>query len=350
MKTSKCKPDEKNRYISVVVAAIVLCLGVYACANNNTTGPGEEIEPEPEFDFSGELIAFRSDRDGADDIWLITPDGSESINITNNFSADSDPAWSPDGSKIAFISTRTGNAELFVMNVDGTNVTQVTNNQGSIRWPKWSPDGSMIAFSANVNDQRDLYAVPAPAGNQKQITNKTTPCDGPVQLTDNPETDNEPVWSPDGSSIYFFSTRDGIGGLWEIDFGCEGGSNPVKLTFEFEFACAPGTGFSLTSGQAKLSFVGEEDEQFDIWTLNIPVLNSNPTKVTNNLMSLNPIRVTDDSAVDWSSTWTNNGRLIFETERNGNWDIYSVREDGTDLTPLIEHPADDRYPAWRPQN
>jgi len=344
-------------YRRIIFLAVVLLIAMTGCGEDTPSSPEFEPEPEPEFNFDGELIAFRSDRDGTDDIWLMTPDGSESINITNNSSADTDPAWSPDGSKIAFVSTRTGNAELFVMNVDGTDVTQVTSNQGSVRWPKWSPDGSMIAFSANVNDQRDLYAVPVAATKQKQISNKITTCEEPVQITDNPEVDNEPVWSPDGSSIFFFSTRDGIGGIWEIDFGCEGGSNPVKLTIEFEFACAPGIGFSL-DGQAKLSFVGEEGDQFDIWVLDLG--GSNTAKVTNdhNLKirpqrlskSLNPTNVTNGPAVDWTSTWTDDGdRLIFETERNGSWDIYSISEDGTDLTPLIEHPADDRYPAWRPQ-
>lgn len=350
---------KKRTNISKYGLIVILALLLTGCGGDNPSNSEQETDLEPEFDFSGELIAFRSDRDGSDDIWLMKPDGSELINITNNPAADSDPAWSPDGSKIAFVSTRTGNAELFVMNVDGTNVTQVTNNQGSIRWPRWSQDGSMIAFSANVNDQRDLYAIPAPAANQKQIANKTAACDEPVQITDNPETDNEPVWSPDGSSIYFFSTRDGFGGIWEIDFGCEGGSDPVKLTIEFEFACAPGMGFSLADGQAKLSFVGEENEQYDIWVLDLG--GSNPSKVTNDhglkmrsrglSTSLNPIKVTDDPEVDWVSTWTDDGdRLIYETERNGSWDIYSISEDGTDSTPLIEHPADDRYPAWRPQS
>lgn len=319
-----------NSSLVQALLAILVCWGLFACGDNNTTGPDEEG-----FDFSGDLIAFRSDRDGNDDIWLMTPDGSELVNITNNSAGDSDPAWSPDGSKIAFVSTRTGNTELFVMDVDGENIVQVTENQGAIRWPRWSPDGGMIAFRANVNDQQDIYVIPAPGTSSKQSANSMIPCDDLVQVTNHPETDNEPVWSPDGSSIYFFSTRDGVGGVWEIDFGCEGGSNPVKLTIEFEFACAPGLGWSLADGRAKLSFVGEQNDQYDIWVMDLD--------------GSNPMNVTDDPATDWSSTWGNDGKnLIFDTDRNDNWDIYSIAEDGSELTPLTDHPADDRYPVWRP--
>lgn len=320
-----------KKIYTFIVAAVVMSTVFSSCGGDNPS----DSEPEPEFDFNGDLIAFRSDRDGTDDIWLMTPDGSDLINITNDSSNNSDPSWSPDGSKIAFVSTRTGNAELFVMDVDGTNVAQVTENQGSVRWPRWSPDGSMIAFRANVNDQQDIYVIPSPGTSSKQSANGLIPCDDLVRVTNHPEVDNEPVWSPDGSSIYFFSTRDGIGGVWEIDFGCNGGSNPVKLTIEFEFGCAPSLGWSLLDGKAKLSFVGKEGDQYDIWTMELD--------------GSNPMNVTNHTADDWSSTWTNAGdRLAFDTERNDNWDIYSIGEDGSNLTALTDHPADDRYPVWRP--
>ena len=314
-------------YKKIVLSAVIIFIGLTGCGEDSPSGP----DPEEGFDFNGDLIAFRSDRDGNEDIWLMKPDGSEMVNITSNASVDSDPAWSPDGSKIAFVSTRTGNADLFVMDVDGSNVIQVTNNQGSVRFPKWSPDGSLIAFSASVNDQRDLYVIPAPGTTAKQ----SAICDDLAQVTDHPETDNEPVWSPDGSSIYFFSTRDGIGGVWELDFSCEGGSNPVKLTIEFEFGCAPSLGFSLLEAKAKLSFVGKQNDQYDIWTMDLD--GSNKKNITNH------------PGTDWNSTWSDDGdKLYFDSDRNDNWDIFSVGENGSDLTPLTDHPADDRYPAWRP--
>lgn len=319
-------------YRNIILPVLIIFIGMTSgCGEDSPSGP----ESESEFDFSGELIAFRSDRSGNEDIWLMTTDGSEVINITRNSSADRDPAWSPDGSKIAFVSSRTGNSELFVMDVDGSNVIQVTENQGSIRWPKWSPDGSLIVFSSRLNDQRDLYVIPAPGASSKHSTNRLKFCEDPVQVTNHPEVDNEPVWSPDGSSIYFFSTRDGFGGVWVLDFSCDGGSDPVKLTIEFEFSCSPALGFSSLEGQAKLSFVGKVGDQYDVWTMDLDGSNKK--------------NVTSHPDTDWSSSWSDGGeRLFFDSDRNDNWDIYSTNENGDGLTRLTDHPADDRYPAWRP--
>lgn len=335
-----CRPNCRfpTSGAAVLALGIILTISLSSCGSDNPADA--DMDPEPEFDFDRELIAFRSDRDGNDDIWLMTPDGSESINITNHSSGDSDPSWSPDGSRLAFVSTRTGNAELFVMDVDGSNIVQVTDNQGSIRWPNWSPDGSMIAFSANVNGQRDIYVVPAPGASSSQSKNSISTCDGPVQATDHEEVDNEPVWSPDGSKIYFYSSRDGFGGVWELAFSCDGATDIIKLTVEFEFGCAPSLGWSLVDGYPKVSFVGKTDvgkniDQYDIWTMDMD--------------GSNQVNVTNHPGTDWSSTWTDDGdRLFFDTDRNGNWDIYSINEDGSGLTQITDHPSDDRYPAWRP--
>ena len=48
---------------------------------------------------------------------------------------------------------------------------------------------------------------------------------------------------------------------------------------------------------------------------------------------------------DWSPDGT---RVVFETDRNGNDDLYSVRTDGTDLKRLTSDTADDQQPHWSP--
>jgi hypothetical protein len=47
------------------------------------------------------------------------------------------PAWSPDGKRIAFISDRDGPDQLFVMRVDGTDVVRLTSGQGDKDTPTW---------------------------------------------------------------------------------------------------------------------------------------------------------------------------------------------------------------------
>lgn len=74
---------------SFFVATIACSIGLGACSGDDgVTDP----DPAPAFDFSGDLIAFRSDRDGQQEIYVITPDGAKFTNLTENPADDSDPA------------------------------------------------------------------------------------------------------------------------------------------------------------------------------------------------------------------------------------------------------------------
>ena len=66
-------------------------------------------------------------------------DGTAQTRLTNNAAIDDGPAWSPDGTKIAFTSNRDGNDEIYVMNADGTGQTRLTNNAADDSSPPGPP-------------------------------------------------------------------------------------------------------------------------------------------------------------------------------------------------------------------
>lgn len=102
---------------------------------------------------TGQKIAFSATRDFNNEIYVIdAADGGNPTNLTNDFSWDDYPAWSPDGKRIAFASLRDGDGEIFVMDADGGNPTNLTNNEAFDAYPAWFDP--RIAFSVSPISKR----------------------------------------------------------------------------------------------------------------------------------------------------------------------------------------------------
>ena len=147
-------------------------------------------DADPVWSPDGARIAFRSSRDGNDEIYVMRGDGSAPTRLTTNPAPDRFPAWSPDGSRLAFVSERDGNAEIYVMNADGSNAVRVTNHGAPDESPAWSPDGTRIAFRTDRDGNGEIYVMNADGSGAQRLT-----IDG--------ADDRDPAWSPDGTRIAF---------------------------------------------------------------------------------------------------------------------------------------------------
>ena len=93
-------------------------------------------------------ILFTSERDGNREVYMMNPDGSEQVNLTQHPATDLEAAWSPTGEQILFVSDREGTRDLYLMDADGSNVRRVFKQKIDV-WrtaPTWSPDSKQFVY------------------------------------------------------------------------------------------------------------------------------------------------------------------------------------------------------------
>ncbi|HZN83513.1 MAG TPA: hypothetical protein VFC01_28085, partial [Mycobacterium sp.] len=87
-----------QRRCFVITLVVALLAG---CSPSDNTGSIEQAS-EPDDQVSPGLIAFVSDREGSDALFLMRPDGSGVRRLTGELPPVSHPSWSADGQRIAF--------------------------------------------------------------------------------------------------------------------------------------------------------------------------------------------------------------------------------------------------------
>src|SRR5262245_34844923 len=153
----------------------------------------------PAWSPDGAAIAFTEA--GGQGIFLMDPDGT-AVRPLVQVPGATNPAWSPDGTTIAF----DDGFRLYTVNRDGTGVAAVAEGAS----PTWSPDGKRIAYAASG----DIHVL--------ELASRLT-----SRLTVWPGYDDQPAWSPSGSSIVFVSDREGAVALYSM---APDGSGQTRVT------------------------------------------------------------------------------------------------------------------------
>lgn len=79
-------------------------------------------------------------------------DGSAQTRLTDEPAFDNNPAFSPDGERIAFRSNRDGHWQLYLMNSDGSGQHNISDSEAVDNWFWWSPDGTQIYLSSTPGE------------------------------------------------------------------------------------------------------------------------------------------------------------------------------------------------------
>ena len=100
-------------------------------------------------------------------LWIINADGTDHRPVTTGNRSDTSPRWSPDGTRIAYLSDADGKQQIYVRWMDSGQTARITNLDQGPDAIVWSPDGKMLSFSALVSGKgphlADLPSPPAGA-------------------------------------------------------------------------------------------------------------------------------------------------------------------------------------------
>ena len=125
------------------------------------------VNTYPAYSPDGRYIAFRRMLGEANsEVFIADASGANQKNLTADPAFDGWPSWSPDGRRIAFASNRRGNYQIFVMNPSGGDVRLVANTEGRATAPVWTKDGTSIYFpvcrKVDFGGDCQIFAAPAP--------------------------------------------------------------------------------------------------------------------------------------------------------------------------------------------
>jgi imidazolonepropionase-like amidohydrolase/Tol biopolymer transport system component len=133
------------------------------------------------------------------DLYTVPFEGGEAKPVASGIAWDQMPRYSPDGGHIAFVSDRAGGDNVWIMSRDGSDPVQVTDESFRLlHSPDWSPDGQFLVARKHFTSRRSLGAgemwlYHRSGGEGLQMTEKP----------DDQKDVNEPAFSPDGRYVYF---------------------------------------------------------------------------------------------------------------------------------------------------
>jgi Tol biopolymer transport system component len=272
-------------------------------------------------------FAFASTRSGAAEIWLMNIDGSGLKQITNIPEGACEPSWSPDGMQIVFISPCVRHlnsypgANLYIVNADGTGLVPLPNVPGGDYDPSWSPDGNQIAFtSLRKSGVPGIFILTRIGYSVKSL------------VEDETRAISQPAWSPDGHEIAYVNSDNRI---WVMDVNGENRRSLISGSGDYISnapAWSPDGSVVIYTRQVLSDTTGATV------LMAVPYTEKGemPVEVPNSQLVL-------DVNYSFDGYW-----LLFTSWFSGNHDIFVMRANGVDRHAIVQNPAYDFDPVWRP--
>jgi Tol biopolymer transport system component len=254
-------------------------------------------------------IAFTSNVDGTSDIYLINADGTGRTRVTNTPAVEGAPSWSADGKELLFAIGR-DTAHFYAISPSGTGQRELATLVGN--GPALSPDGKSIAYTAGKFPNATSAISGLDGSNARSLT--TTPA-------------FNFAWSPNGKQIaYTLLTADRKVEVWLANAD---GTSQRRLMENDSTRGGPQWPAWSPDGKRLAVHVGkygqnQAEHTAHIWV--IDVATGAKTKLAAH----------DTPYLDETPSWLGNSRIVFQSNRTGRMELWSMNADGSDARQITK--------------
>jgi Tol biopolymer transport system component len=173
----------------------------------------------PQWNPDGTKIAWVSGAPGSSHIWIMNSDGSGKRQLTNAEGTQGWPEWSPDGARVLYWEYNE-TSKLYAIRtikVDGTSIITIAETANILDRPVWRPDGQYVAYAAEINANWDIWVAKSDASQSWRMTTSSA-------------METNPLWRPDGKIIAYKIATSGAYNLTEEYFlSVENGFDSPKI-------------------------------------------------------------------------------------------------------------------------
>ncbi|OGW44119.1 MAG: hypothetical protein A2132_06385 [Nitrospirae bacterium RBG_16_43_11] len=280
----------------------------------------------------GDKLLFISDRDGASEIFSMSPDGSNLKKVLLNNDADityTHPVVSPDGTMLAFHSNRDGSDGIWMLDFASDIIRKIADGY----WPFWSSNGKQLVYSKKTGIKSDIYIF-------NIDTNEET------RMTDDSYNNLWPSWSPDGSRIAYTSQRENKADIIVIELNSNRMQNLTALLDNLDrWKPSWSPDGKMIAYEKPTKIVYDLNEH---WFVNVHVLEIDTGKEIN--ITNTDINNSEHGVWNGTPDWIDNERILIESNISGEtWsDLWVVNSGGGGfITRLTNSPGHDGYPfVW----
>ncbi len=281
----------------------------------------------PRWSPDGRTIAFARESESESGIFLVSSNGGpEQKLLSLDYPTQPgflDLSWTPDGKHLAFVETSSpaGTNRIALLSLDTLQhhaITQPPSGQSDEN-PEVSPDGKTLAFLRfdSTIDYRAVFLVPISGGEPTELV---TP-DGPARGV---------AWFPDGQAILLAGHLRGAEGLWKISL--DGQNKLLYPTLRMK------PGFPAFSAQGDRLVVSLSSYDESVWRVDLTKKDLPASLISS-----------PASGAEFPQYSPDGQRIVFQSERSGNWETWLCDRDGSNpvqLTSFGGSPAG--YPRWSP--